>query len=156
MTFRPPPPGWHTFGSHANYEEDFGEPCPPLVFSTDVDEAGMPYWERIDPAGIRRATAIYIAEETLPLLDGGHNGCVAAATDSLRRYLPTPLPELDVEDWDGPTCYGCGARLSTAHDPDHFLPMSVPDAEGYQCRSSYVATGETPSQAWCAVYRRHV
>jgi hypothetical protein len=90
-TFPRPPHGWHTFGEHANYREDFGEECPPLVFSEETDEAGMPLWERIDVVAIRRGVAQRIAEETLPLLADAHVGCVSRAQDSLRRYLPKPI-----------------------------------------------------------------
>lgn len=41
--FKEPPSGWYTFGTHAGWNT--GE-VPRLEFSEDVDEAGMPYWER--------------------------------------------------------------------------------------------------------------
>lgn len=36
-----PPEGWFTFGYHARYEK-----VPPLEFSTETDDDGMPLWER--------------------------------------------------------------------------------------------------------------
>lgn len=42
MTWREPPPGWYTFGTHANHD-----PVPPLEFSAEVDEEDLlPLWER--------------------------------------------------------------------------------------------------------------
>lgn len=43
MTYRKPPEGWHTFGTHVEYS---GE----IEFSLATDEDGFPLWERaVDP-----------------------------------------------------------------------------------------------------------
>lgn len=44
------PSGWYPFGIHAGWDE-----VPPLEFSDDTDEAGMPLWER--PSGVLRDAA---------------------------------------------------------------------------------------------------
>lgn len=38
-----PPSGWYVFGTHAGWD---AEHVPLLEFSEELDEAGMPYWER--------------------------------------------------------------------------------------------------------------
>lgn len=43
IKYQPPPVGWHAFGSHA------GVPGIQLEFSSRVDDAGMPLWERVSP-----------------------------------------------------------------------------------------------------------
>lgn len=52
MTYQEPPPGWSAFGHHAN-----DNPVPSIVFSKEVDEAGMPLWER--PVNITDDTWFY-------------------------------------------------------------------------------------------------
>lgn len=39
MTYREPPPGWHTFGTHV--DDDVR-----LVFSDELGDDGLPLWER--------------------------------------------------------------------------------------------------------------
>lgn len=39
MTYKTPPEGWYTFGTH------IGSPAI-LEFSAEKDEEGFPYWER--------------------------------------------------------------------------------------------------------------
>lgn len=41
--YRPPPEGWHTFGTHAPLS-----PVPLLTFSDETGEDGLPLWERHD------------------------------------------------------------------------------------------------------------
>lgn len=40
MTYQEPPEGWFTFGHHAD------QPAVVLEFSSEVDEDGLPLWER--------------------------------------------------------------------------------------------------------------
>lgn len=40
MTYKEPPEGWFTFGTHVEIPG-------PLEFSDETDEAGMPLWERL-------------------------------------------------------------------------------------------------------------
>jgi hypothetical protein len=44
VSYRPPPPGWYTFGYHADV------PSVVLEFSEETDAEGFPRWER--PTGI--------------------------------------------------------------------------------------------------------
>lgn len=99
-----PPPGWFTFGTHSDTDG------PDLEFSSELDETGLPLWERETPLDLstittqtRQVTEVgiklpYVRRDyrTKQFVD---RGTVFITIETLEE-----LAEQDMYDWCGTRC----------------------------------------------------
>jgi hypothetical protein len=90
MSYREPPPGWYSFGTHVDDHSVV------LEFSEDVGEDGLPFWERPvrywEPVETTRLVDVWSLQEPIANPERVDNGCMifrsisgATATEGDKR-----------------------------------------------------------------------
>lgn len=112
MTYKDPPSGWYMFGTHAGWDHD---DIPPLEFSKEQDEAGVPYWERPVPVADDRARVIAECERCPlnkascdPLVNGCDGECESSGPMDGAPLHSLPVRTVkEFETVDGRTRFVC-------------------------------------------------